>query len=331
MAPSPQVGGKPSWWASEAILNLLPMQASPVLLDWEDDESGTIVRMRSSTRSVRLKEITPILDSLGLEIVSFGVEKSPASHDARFTIVDGEGAKLQPSAVAQLISTLERDLPMQVLLRQGTLAVAADPLHGNINELQGMRSTSSHLPDTPPFSRHSKTVSWAALDVNSPSADSQHSSMTDASALAAPPLDGRVEGMLRLSTSQLLQHNQHHEHQEELLPQSGRDNASGVDGVSRLADEDCDEPLWEGGLITPEDPVERIMSRPVRWIAKEADLSQAKALMNLWGISALMVDTGGEQPGRLRGGKPCAWPLKSAHQPHAMYLCLVLHLLPQVS
>ena len=48
-------------------------------------------------------------------------------------------------------------------------------------------------------------------------------------------------------------------------------------------------------MVPPSHPLSPALQ--VRWIAKEADLSQAKALMNLWGISALMVDTGGAEPG----------------------------------
>jgi len=43
--------------------------------------------------------------------------------------------------------------------------------------------------------------------------------------------------------------------------------------------------------------VEEIMTSPVRWISKDADLSQAKALMSQYHISALLVDTGTAVPG----------------------------------
>jgi hypothetical protein len=43
------------------------------------------------------------------------------------------------------------------------------------------------------------------------------------------------------------------------------------------------------------------MCRPVRWISHEADLGQAKALMSMWGISALMVDTDSTNPGEEDG------------------------------
>ena len=264
------------------------MQAPPVVLDWEEDAETTIVRLRSSStaRSVKLKDITPILDGLGFEIASFGVEKSPASHDSRFNITDAEGGKLLPHDVDRLLAALEQDLPMPVVRRH-------DTMH---DTLRTMRSTSSNLPDTPAFSRQSKTVSWAALEQNSPAsanspAGSQRSFATEASGPSAAPVAAPVDEAMQWSPLSSQQHIPQSERQQpsRATDEGGWASSSGKNGVAssintdRPEDEECDEPLWEGGLITPEDPVERIMSRPVRWIAMEADLSQAKALMTLLG------------------------------------------------
>ena len=261
----------------------------------------TLLTLRSIARSVRLKDITPILDALSIEIVSFGTEKDPRGIECRFCLTDATGGKLLMPDIERLLDALGRDLPMHVT--RPTLQQTKDSMeheHADGVVLPLARSESQRRASP-------KNVTWAIEqtardDLSKPeilpsvekaSATSSTSPVyvTPSSSAAGSASDTKhtaaelgVKAELSLTVAV----------SEGLNPEGPP--CFPIHQASTAGDEECDEALWTGGICC-DDPVERIMSRPVRWIAKEADLGQAKALMNLYGISALMVDTGEEEPG----------------------------------
>ena len=322
------------------VITLLFVQndaLSPVVVDVDVESDETLVTMRtSSSRSVRLKDVTPIFDSLGIEIISFSASKAFELHESRFSLTDADGRKLQASSVNQLLDALERDLPWQVERSPSTVATSRAQqvqLLDHADSAPAPSSATDTSPDSLAFHKRNKTVSWSLeppLDplLPLPQMPTDGPSISEAPTAAEPAASGMSSAggieptpsmaesattgryttggidivgptpstsneLSTMSTS--LSSNSTAPLQPSVQPQQHR--SSGGGGSNGCGgDEECDEALWGGG-ICPEDHVDRIMSRPVRWIAKEADLGQAKSLMTLWGISALMVDTGEEEPG----------------------------------
>lgn len=283
-----------------------------VAIEDRDDDASILV-CKGAPGGLRLSVMTPILDRLGLEIESFGVEKtSPQQTITRYVVTDGAGHSLQAPVVLQLVEALERDLRAHVVstparhhLRHhapphGGASGHADEVHAEsalqpvqalvpaIRQPSALRSASEPIEDGSSAGslrtiKPHKSVSWA-FDSPFASAAFEPSAVEGgAGAGTSVSLPTVIEPVGATSSA------------SSALPDAVQGPARPLSPSPTNEDAEGRSTWW--GCISPLDPVSLIMSTPVRWISQDETLGQAKAQMTQWGISSLMVDTGAPQPG----------------------------------
>ncbi|GAX75524.1 hypothetical protein CEUSTIGMA_g2967.t1 [Chlamydomonas eustigma] len=276
--------------------------------DGEDDATN-LTFTTSGRRGVRLKDVTPIFDSLDIEVLSYGLNKR-LTNQSHYTVTSSEGGQLEPELLTKLYKAVEAELGIKVVRGHPREQQILHKQNSHTAPSTGTRNSSDMSDGSFTLNQRklSKTLSWDANTAEACSPSSNATEFTPKPLLALQSINELSAGIQVIEDSapsspfstvawQDADSNSPSipAWQESTLESESLESRPALGNPCECEDE-SDRPFWCGG-ITPDDVVERIMSRPVRWISFEADLGQAKALMSMWGISALMVDTDSVNPG----------------------------------
>lgn len=105
------------------------VDGSPVVkVQAENVQEGTLVRIVSPARAIPFKEVTPIFEDLGINIISFGVERGTPAERSKKTNFRGQFLVRLPSGLAATCAQ-----PCAVYSRQHVLHsmhLMNKPVHG---------------------------------------------------------------------------------------------------------------------------------------------------------------------------------------------------------